>query len=476
MRKFLAVLFSLFLCSASIVAQTTQHPSGLSFKRLLVDYLTANGETFSGFNRYNAGMEVSYLKNLGPKLNLAVPLKVAVVKQDSSLTNRTTIGLGAQLQYNLLNNVSQFNPYVLGGLAFVSERKVQSDIQIPLGAGVNIRLNDRAFLNLQSAYRISTGENRNNFHHGLGFLYLFGNGDNSSMPLGNKEDRDNDGILDTDDKCPEVAGLIAFGGCPDTDKDGIEDSEDLCPEVPGLQALKGCPDTDGDGVSDAEDNCPNIPGSASNNGCPSLTDSDGDGVVDAEDKCPNIKGNASASGCPDRDADGVTDAQDECPDVRGFKSTNGCPDDDGDGIANKRDRCPNSFGTAANFGCPGIEASDRDVLSLAMRAVQFDHNRNTIKSESFTVLNQIADIMARYPDYNLTISGHTDNTGGTSLNQKLSEQRARACFDYLTSRGVATSRMDYAGFGESRPIADNETQSGRATNRRVEFEMYPRRR
>ena len=81
--------------------------------------------------------------------------------------------------------------------------------------------------------------------------------------------------------------------------------------------------------------------------------------------------------------------------------------------------------------------------------------------------------MRKYPDYNLSIEGHTDNTGGQEINEKLSESRAKACYDYLVSKGIPASRLKYKGFGQSRPIANNNTYSGRTLNRRVEFNMTP---
>ena len=82
--------------------------------------------------------------------------------------------------------------------------------------------------------------------------------------------------------------------------------------------------------------------------------------------------------------------------------------------------------------------------------------------------------MNRYPDFNLSIEGHTDDQGSAIDNQQLSERRARACYNFLASSGVARERMSYAGFGESRPIATNQTISGRTLNRRVEFALIPR--
>ena len=105
-------------------------------------------------------------------------------------------------------------------------------------------------------------------------------------------------------------------------------------------------------------------------------------------------------------------------------------------------------------GCPGISAQDRQTLDLAMRAVQFDTGRSTIKSESFSILNQIAGIMRKYPNYNLTINGHTDSQGAAGTNLSLSERRAKACHDYIKTRGISIDRMTYAGYGETKPISD----------------------
>jgi outer membrane protein OmpA-like peptidoglycan-associated protein len=284
-------------------------------------------------------------------------------------------------------------------------------------------------------------------------------------------DSDSDGIPDVEDECPMVAGIAVFNGCPDTDNDGIRDSEDDCPEVPGLVELKGCPDTDGDGISDKDDECPNTPGIKENNGCPPAADRDGDGVPDDDDRCPDLAG--TLNGCPDTDGDGIADIDDRCPTIKGELRYNGCPDTDGDGLDDLTDRCPTMAGPIDNGGCPHIEKEDKETLEFAMRAVQFEHNSARLKPESNRILNQISDIMSKYPDYRLEINGHTDNTGSDAFNQKLSEERARSCYDYLIVKGIHIKRMSFVGYGESKPIADNNILSGSQLNRRVEFNLFP---
>ncbi|KAG1654394.1 Peptide methionine sulfoxide reductase MsrA [Nymphon striatum] len=81
-------------------------------------------------------------------------------------------------------------------------------------------------------------------------------------------DADGDGVADSDDACPNEAGLAALGGCPDGDGDGVADKDDTCPNEAGLAELAGCPDADGDGIADKDDDCPNEAGVPALNGCP----------------------------------------------------------------------------------------------------------------------------------------------------------------------------------------------------------------
>jgi len=168
------------------------------------------------------------------------------------------------------------------------------------------------------------------------------------------------------------------------------------------------------------------------------------------------------------------DADDRCPGRPGLAIYDGCPDTDGDGLDDSRDRCPNSAGPVDTQGCPEVSASDRRILQIAMRSVQFESGSEGIKTQSFNILRQIAEIMDRYPDFDLTIEGHTDDQGPAVDNQQLSESRAEACYKFLLNSGVSASRMSYAGYGEARPIANNQTISGRTLNRRVEFALVPR--
>lgn len=103
--------------------------------------------------------------------------------------------------------------------------------------------------------------------------------------------------------------------------------------------------------------------------------------------------------------------------------------------------------------------------------ILFDFNSYNLTANSRAELDRMATILNRYPDTDLAIEGHTDSKGTEEYNQKLSEQRASAVADYLATDGISRRRMTIRGYGETRPVATNETETGRAQNRRVEIKI-----
>lgn len=121
-----------------------------------------------------------------------------------------------------------------------------------------------------------------------------------------------------------------------------------------------------------------------------------------------------------------------------------------------------------------IERQQNEILKLTMSSeVSFDYNSAVIKSTFYSPLNKIAEIMNRYPQTQIVVAGHTDSQGSEQYNLQLSLRRANAVADYLMSRGVARYRLGTEGRGELEPIASNDTEAGRAQNRRVEIYVVP---
>ncbi len=123
----------------------------------------------------------------------------------------------------------------------------------------------------------------------------------------------------------------------------------------------------------------------------------------------------------------------------------------------------------------GIEVERRgDEINLRMPAgVTFDFNSSTVKPEFRPALNQVAQTLASYQSTFVDVSGHTDAIGTDAINQRLSEQRAQAVADYLSYQGVNRARLATRGYGKTMPIASNDTDAGRAQNRRVEIHLSP---
>ena len=239
------------------------------------------------------------------------------------------------------------------------------------------------------------------------------------------------------------AGIVIKFGSKDTDKDGIPDNKDACPEVAGLKEFNGCPDTDGDGIADKDDACPEVAGPKEFNGCP---DTDGDGIADKDDKCPDVAGPAENAGCP-------------------------WPDTDGDGVLDKDDLCPEVAGPASNKGCPEPDEKEQKQLNQYAKTILFDTGKATIKFQSAEVLNQILNVLKKYPNSRFRIEGHTDSTGKKAKNMILSQNRADAVKVYLIQGGIDASRLESQGFGPEKPIASNKNKKGRELNRRVEINL-----
>ncbi|MDA8979631.1 OmpA family protein [Chitinophagales bacterium] len=202
----------------------------------------------------------------------------------------------------------------------------------------------------------------------------------------------------------------------DRDKDGVPDKNDACPDVPGFKNMKGCPDTDGDGIEDPRDSCIDEPGPADNKGCPYL----------------------------DSDNDGVYDKDDECPQTQGLK---------------------------ANKGCPELDEEIKATVQRAFENLLFETNKSIIQKSSDDELEALAQVMKDNPELLVKISGYTDNEADEAFNLELSKNRAFAVKDRLVSLGVEEERITALYFGETQPVADNDTAEGRKENRRVEIEL-----
>ncbi len=252
---------------------------------------------------------VSYWKGLTNHIDFSGKLNgifYNYASENNRVTDRSEFGaeLQADLNFHPVSDAHLFTPFVNLGIGMGHYTDKFSPF-IPVGLGLQFNLNSQLYLMLQSQYRhsLKKEETKSSLAHSFGVAFNIGR-DRPAVPVPVPvpvvTDRDNDGVLDSLDACPDTAGLAALNGCPDKDGDGIADKDDTCPDVAGTAKYQGCPvpDTDKDGINDEEDKCPNVPGVARYQGCP-IPDTDGDGVNDEEDKCPNEAGVATNFGCPE---------------------------------------------------------------------------------------------------------------------------------------------------------------------------------
>jgi len=173
----------------------------------------------------------------------------------------------------------------------------------------------------------------------------------------------------------------------------------------------------------------------------------------------------------DRDGDGVLDVDDHCPDDPGPAVYDGCPDRDGDEIPDIEDKCPLEPGPAANDGCPtsNLVHMQKGAINV-LGNITFDTNKDTLKPESFPVLDAVVGLLKEHPEIKrVRVEGHTDSQGSLALNMDLSRRRALTVLRYLVGKGIDPARLESEGYGPTRPEAPNTTVLGRAKNRRVDF-------
>lgn len=444
------ILFSLVILAfaGNVAAQTganVKKPS-IALKVSAFDFTTAraiqvntlgtvlSNKSWEKLSNSTKSIGVQYFKGINTKIDFMVNLDLASLSYPfyaSSLiknargtaSGATTKGFyaaaDAGLNFKMLSDDHKVVPYLSASIG-VGKFATNYMAYAPVGAGIQIKANQGSFINILSTFRAEMSSlTKTHFNHSISY----------SLPLKLKEkkpvvlppppppapvDTDNDGVIDANDKCPTVAGLAKYAGCPipDTDKDGVNDEQDKCPTVAGLAKYAGCP-------------------------------------------------------IPDTDKDGINDEQDKCPTVAGLSRYNGCPipDTDKDGVNDEVDACPTEAGISANNGCPDVQP----ILTQAASNLKFAIGKSYLSVKQLANLDAVVAVLAKYTNVSLAIGGHTDNTGAEKLNAKLSNNRAAVVAKYLTKKGVDVKRITTSGFGYANPAADNKTKQGRSQNRRAEL-------
>lgn len=433
MKKIILAIFTFGLLSNSFAQENYKKLPALGLHFLFNDFKTAaelrsgglasviRNKNWSKTGRMNVGLGLSYMEGLSNNLDFVATASGSFV--DYPIPDKASTGIKFLLDVTAVANLKLLSdnyvvsPYLSLG-AGVSKVSGYYGAFIPTGVGLQFNLLDESFILVNSQYRIPITENAAyHLYHSIGFA---GNIKKRKVvevaplpppPVAAPKDRDQDGVNDESDKCPDVAGVVSLQGCPDKDGDGIIDGEDKCPDVAGLAKYQGCP----------------------------VPDTDKDGINDENDKCVDVAGVARYQGCP-------------------------VPDTDGDGVNDEEDKCPTEKGLAENKGCPVM-------ADYAFNAdnVQFVTGSAKLTVSAKAELNKGVVILTEHPALNVAINGYTDITGKAVSNLLLSQKRADAAKAYFVVKGINADRLTATGFGVENPVADNKTAAGRAKNRRVEF-------
>ena len=442
--------------ASTVFAQTTSNPWLIGVGAHGVNHAAAGGQVGDVFSTAFGSSDNGQLYNLNnftitpplSKLTVARNInKYMVLDWQTSVGNVDNkrigmgkefflmTGLGLQFKFNgLWNEESWFDPYLRVGANYM--RHDYSGVAFPL-TDINGQYYAGFSEGMASTQRrkdhftVSTGLGSNFWltkNFGLGIQ-----GDYVSTPIDKS---------DVANFWQASASILFRFGNNDRDKDGILDKDDRCPDTPGLAEFKGCPDTDGDGVPDIDDQCPDVAGPVENQGCP-WPDTDGDGVVDKDDACPTVAGPAENQGCP-------------------------WPDTDGDGILDKDDACPTVFGLKEYNGCPKPQTVIADEATGALKGIFFDFNKATIRTESSSKLDMASEIIKNSNGGTFLLTGETDKKGSDVYNLKLSRQRAAAVVNALEARGVSSNQLKSKGVGEANAVVpETATDAERMTDRKV---------
>ena len=427
MKKIILMLL-VAVSSLTVIGQDTASikPASIAFKVGLFNFKKTPLTENASQTAIQGGLQ--YFKGITTHLDLMMNLDFANLKYpfynssklDIAKNNEMYTAFDASLNYKLLTDENKLVPYLSAGLGVASINNAYYTAYLPVGLGLQIKAKQGSFINILSTYRAEASAlTKMHYNHSISY----------SLPLKLREkkpvmlppapvvaDNDGDGVVGSEDDCPNASGLVKYHGCPvpDSDNDGINDENDKCPTAEGAIKYKGCP----------------------------IPDTDKDGINDEADKCPTAKGLSSYEGCP-------------------------IPDTDKDGVNDEQDKCPNTPGIMGNYGCADLQPIVNEITSQ----LKFESGKVKLSKKGYQGLDSLVVLMQNNTNITLVITGHTDNTGTLKINEKLSLQRAMVASNYLVKKGVDKNRMSQKGFADTKSIADNKTLKGRAQNRRVDIEV-----
>lgn len=489
--RFSFLLISLFLINNLVQAQDTNLPWQISLGTNAIDPfpvgvtkggdLGPQGKLMEDFFNFNdhwnfGGLNISFSRFISGGLTVGVEGAINALNkiEGNKQVDIPYYSFDAFFKYRLFYN-KKINPYLIGGYGFTrfdTAEFLTTDLSSQIskayffGFGLNYNIKKEFSIFFESNYRTPTDvQKTNHFQHLLGFNYNFSFKlyDKTPPIKNNNSDKDNDGIIDEKDLCPDVFGLAQFNGCPDTDGDGVIDILDSCIELKGSPDQDGCPDSDTDGVPDNKDLCPKIAGLIEFKGCP---DSDKDGIQDSLDVCPDVFGTSEFSGCPDNvsalPSDTITTEEVSTP-KEDLINTND----------NQNDESTEEITPVDAESEEEIETKNvhLNLNALGLTIIFPEESATLLGRKNQEVLTKIKDELVKYPNLKIGIQGFSSSSKDEQYKSTISKNRAISVRDHLIKIGLPANRLVIMRGEDDDSVNKESLDNLEAQKRSVQFRI-----
>jgi|GEM_PF-2914313 len=488
MKKFLTIacLLLLFIPDYSF-AQSRDEKWVAGISAAFLDFQGPIDKNYFKFKNFSPGIQLSThayamgFLNIG--INSIISPTAKLPTSDSVARSTMYIDINAVGHFKILNNGrvldedAFFAPYILSGFGLgLAENKPRP--YIPLGFGFKLRLSKNTNFMVESSYKFRMSkEFRQPLTHTAGFVF--------AIPSNKKKP-----VVKPKDNKPEQPPLLVMKDEPkeveqmDTDEDGIPDKKDKCPTDPGLLNLDGCPSLEAleaskNGGIEAPDNGEPVFATGPDVMEDETTSNEGSFIPNETTSSNDNEVVVTSVQPPSTDNSDTT--EDVGPSIEVVSTL---PTDDTnlkDGGETSTEIYDETASTATNsveetepYEYPEeVTDSDREYLDYAMHAILFRPGSDELLDESYNVLDKVAEVLDKYPQFELSVMGHTDNIGSEDNNLVLSIKRAFKVKYYLVyEKKIRIARISSNGRGESAPMTSNATAEGRRQNRRVEFQLF----
>lgn len=424
LRFLIVTLVFLLLSSFQVNAQTSQTPITTGLSASFMDYGGPISGDYTDYKSFNPGITIGANAFLTRALNFG--LNTTFVPQVSNYpisngelsyiaTSLIDVNAILQLKSNgtIFKEDAFFAPYISTGFG-LNTASNNLRLYIPGALGIRLRMSKNFSLNFEGLYKYGFGQgNYQPLTYSAGFVFAL-----PANPVKQEPRPSNN----SGGKKPIAANKA------DADKDGVLDRDDLCPDEPGKAMFLGCPDDESANAGNKTD-------------------------VALETKDPEVKTTQPPQNLSIVDTPESTENPAEIEPYTPEQPSNTYKEE--------------TYSEAVE-----ISPADQSVLAMAMENIYFKKASDELTYESYPVLDQLAEILEKYPNHSLEVLGFTDNSGDSRSNKVLSVKRAYKVKYYLVyEKGIKLARITSDGNGSASPVSSNDSADGRAKNRRVELKM-----